>query len=73
MVNLPKDLNFIRKMIEIGLRELNANARVSDFIELANVYSELWMFERKQEGLEKVLARFWGMAGATDLAKHPFS
>lgn len=73
MVNLDEDLEFVRKMIEVGLKKLNASVKVSDFVELANVYSRLWLSERKQEGLENVLTRFWGMAGMTDLARdlHP--
>lgn len=65
-VNLPEDLNFIRDMITVGLKKIDGTAKVSDFIKLANVYSKLWLAERKPAGLEDILPRFWGMAGVTD-------
>ena len=65
-VNLPEDLNFIRDMITVGLKKIDGTAKVSDFIKLANVYSKLWLAERKPAGLENILPRFWGMAGVTD-------
>ena len=65
-VNLPEDLEFVRKCIETGLKMLENNATVSDYIALSNIYSKLWLAERKKEGLEKIIERFWGTAGRID-------
>ncbi len=65
-VNLPEDLWFIREAVRTGLNRLNHTVRASDFIELASIYSRLWLSERKPEGLEKILTRFWGAAGVID-------
>jgi len=64
---LPDDLEFLRQMIEVTVSLMNGKARSSDFISLSNVYSKLWLKERKPEGLEYLLPRFWGMAGVVDL------
>ncbi|MGC9219586.1 MAG: hypothetical protein ACP5G8_09365 [Athalassotoga sp.] len=66
-VNLPDDLEFIRRMVEVGLSKIIGSAKTTDFITLSNIYSKLWFDERKQEGLENILPRFWGMAGISDL------
>ncbi|MEM3546276.1 MAG: beta-N-acetylhexosaminidase [Candidatus Bathyarchaeia archaeon] len=66
-VALPKDLEFIRRSIEVGLNKLRGKATVSDYIALARLYSELWLSERKPEGLELIVTRLWGAAGRTDL------
>jgi hypothetical protein len=34
---------------------------------LSNLYSKLWLRERKAEGLETVVGRFWGAAGKEDM------
>jgi len=34
---------------------------------LSDSYSRLWLAERKPEGLERIVKRFWGAAGRTDL------
>jgi len=67
-VLLPKDLSFIREAILTCLKKLEGNATVSDFIRLANLYSELWLDERKVPGLQKILNRFWGSASNIDLS-----
>jgi hexosaminidase len=64
---LPDDLEFLRQMIEVTVSLMNGKARSSDFISLSNMYSKLWLKERKPEGLEYLLPRFWGMAGVVDL------
>jgi len=64
---LPDDLEFLRQMIEVTVSLMNGKARSSDFISLSNVYSKLWLKERKPQGLEYLLPRFWGMAGVVDL------
>lgn len=66
-VTLPKDLGFIRKCLEAGVNRLRGEATVSDYVTLARLYSELWLSERKPEGLELIITRLWGAAGRTDL------
>ena len=66
-VNLPEDLNFIRMCLEVCLRRLKGEATASDYITLASIYAGLWLAERKPEGLERVISRFWGSAGRIDL------
>ncbi|MCW4025910.1 MAG: family 20 glycosylhydrolase, partial [Candidatus Bathyarchaeota archaeon] len=64
---LPADLGFIRQMIEAGTKVFEDKAKVSDFLALSNSYSKLWLGERKPEGLERIVERFWGAAGRTDM------
>jgi len=67
-VCLPKDLEFIRQLVETGTRILAGdNVKVSEYIALSKMFSELWLAERKPEGLERIVARFWGAAGKEDL------
>ena len=66
-VTLPKDLEFIRRCLETGLKRIEGKATVSDYIALARIYSELWLSERKPEGLELIVTRLWGAAGRIDL------
>lgn len=65
-VPLPEDLEFIRSCIEVCLKRLNNTVKPSDFISLANKYCKLWLSERKPNGLEKIVERFWGAAGRID-------
>jgi len=65
-VPLPEDLDFIRRMVETGINVLDGKAKVSDFLALFNSYSKLWLAERKPEGLERIVERFWGAAGKVD-------
>jgi len=65
-VNLPEDLEFIRKCLQVGLRRISGEIAPSDLISLANSYARLWLSERKPEGLERILERFWGAAGRVD-------
>ena len=65
-VPLPEDLDFIRRMVETGIKVLDDRAKVSDFLALSNSYAKLWLAERKPEGLERIVERFWGAAGKTD-------
>jgi hexosaminidase len=64
---LPLDLEFIRRLIGLGVRVLSGEARVSDCIALSRMYAELWLSERKPEGLERIIGRFWGAAGRVDM------
>ena len=66
-VRLPNDLDFIRRLIDLGVKVLNGEARVSDYIALSRIYAELWLNERKPEGLGRIIERFWGAAGRTDM------
>ena len=65
--HLPEDLDFIRRLLETGVKILNNDAKVSDFIVLSNLYSKLWLGERKPEGLVTILQRLWGAAGREDM------
>lgn len=65
-VPLPEDLVFMRRMVETGVKVLDNEAKVSDFLALSNSYSKLWLAERKPQGLERIVERFWGAAGRTD-------
>ncbi|MEM5821983.1 MAG: beta-N-acetylhexosaminidase [Ignisphaera sp.] len=64
---LPDDLNFIRSFLEATLKSINGNIKVSEYIALAREYSNLWLRERKIEGLENIVGRFWRAAGIHDL------
>jgi len=66
-IRLPKDLDFIRRLIDLGVKVLSDKARVSDYIALSRIYAELWLNERKPEGLERIIERFWGAAGREDM------
>ncbi|MGQ9479309.1 MAG: beta-N-acetylhexosaminidase [Thermoproteota archaeon] len=63
---LPRDLEFIRDCVKVGLRRLCGEAKPSDFIYLSNNYSRFWLSERKPEGLERIIERLWGAAGRID-------
>ncbi|HFC49112.1 MAG TPA: hypothetical protein ENJ59_00080 [Thermofilum sp.] len=62
-VDLPRDLDFIRKAIIVGLKRLENKDDPADYILLADIYAKLWLEERKPHGLEKITQRFWGAAG----------
>lgn len=64
---LPDDLDFIRSFLEATLKSINGNIKVSEYIALAREYSNLWLRERKIEGLENIIGRFWRAAGIHDL------
>lgn len=64
---LPKDLDFAKRLLALGIRVIEGEAKVSDYITLLNIYAGLWLEERKPEGLERIVERFWGMAGKVDL------
>jgi hypothetical protein len=64
---LPEDLDFIRRMLETGVRIFDNDVKVSDFIVLSNLYSKLWLRERKPEGLATIIQRLWGAAGREDM------
>jgi len=66
-LNLPRDLDFIRKCIELGLKKINGLDSISDYIGLSGIYAELWLDERKPNGLERILGRFWSAAAYRDL------
>jgi len=65
-VNLPEDLEFIRRCLQVGIKRIRGDVRPSDLISLANYYSRLWLAERKPEGLERIVERLWGAAGRID-------
>jgi hexosaminidase len=64
---LPEDLDFIRRLIKTGIKVLNKKVKVSDYLVLSDLYSKLWLEERKTEGLETIIQRFWGAAGREDV------
>ena len=65
-LTLPQDLQFAVDFYGVVLKALEGKASVSDYVALAKKYSELWLAERKKEGLERVLGRFWRAAGIAD-------
>lgn len=68
-IKLPEDLDFIRRLLELGIKILEGADKVSDYITLSNIYAKLWLRERKPEGLETIIGRFWGAAGRIDLLR----
>ncbi|MCS7110879.1 MAG: beta-N-acetylhexosaminidase [Ignisphaera sp.] len=66
-VKLPEDLNFIRDFLKAVLKSIDGCLTVSDYIALAKEYSDLWLKERKIDGLENIVGRFWRAAGVCDL------
>jgi hexosaminidase len=65
---LPEDLDFIRRLLTLGVEILEGREKVSDYISISNVYAKLWLKERKPEGLERIVERFWGAAGRVDMS-----
>jgi len=68
-LSLPKDLDFIRQCLEVGLRKVEGTVTVADFLRLAAIYADLWLNERKPNGLERVYARFWAAAAQVELER----
>ena len=66
-VKLSDDLAFIRRMIKLGVSNLDNEAKVSDYIAISKIYTDLWLRERKPEGLERIVTRLWGSAGRIDM------
>ncbi|RJS84728.1 beta-N-acetylhexosaminidase [Candidatus Bathyarchaeota archaeon] len=64
---LPEDLYFIRLCIAACVKRLRNDISASDLIALSSLYSKLWLSERKEQGLERIVSRFWGAAGRVDL------
>ena len=64
---LPEDLGFIRRLVMLGGGSLDNGAKVSDYLVLCNLYSRLWLQERKPEGLGRIVGRFWAAAGREDM------
>jgi hypothetical protein len=50
----------------MAVKALDGRITASDYIMLANLYSRLWLQERKPEGLGKFVSKFWSMAGRAD-------
>ncbi|HDD34261.1 MAG TPA: beta-N-acetylhexosaminidase [Thermofilaceae archaeon] len=68
-VNLPRDLEFIKRCLEVGVRKVEGRVTVADFLSLASMYADLWLAERKREGLERVYSRFWKAAALVELER----
>ncbi len=68
-VRLPRDLEFIKRCLEVGLRKVEGRATASDFLGLASLYADLWLSERKPANLARVYARFYGAAALLDLER----
>jgi hexosaminidase len=66
-IGLPRDLTFIREALNIAIKRLDNSIKSSDLIDLSRDYTSLWLSERKPEGLEVVITRFWGAAGRIEL------
>jgi hexosaminidase len=66
-LSLPRDLDFLRRCIEVGLKKIDGYDSISDYISLSSIYADLWLEERKPNGLERILGRFWSVASHRDL------
>jgi len=66
-VNLPEDLAFIRQAVRVAIKRLENTVTAADLIELSNCYCRLWRQERKKEGLDRIIGRFWAAAGRVEL------
>jgi len=66
---LPEDLAFIRDCLKLGLMKIEGKGTVSSYLRLAVNYTNLWLKERKVEGLDRIVRRFWGAAGSLELEK----
>ncbi len=62
-LSLPEELSFLKEMLEVCLKKLEGKVNPSHYLNLARRYKELWLKERKEEGLERIYARFWYLAG----------
>lgn len=68
-VRLPRDLDFIRRCVEVGLRKVEGKATAADFLGLASLYADLWLSERKPANLARVYARFYSAAALLELER----
>ncbi|MEM4868707.1 MAG: beta-N-acetylhexosaminidase [Ignisphaera sp.] len=64
-VELPPDLDFMKRFYIATLKAIKNNISVQDYIELSNIYTRLWLNERKIQGLDAIIKKFWGAAGVT--------
>lgn len=62
-IALPEDLGFIREILRVCLKKLAGKVESQDYLDLARRYKKLWLRERKEEGLGRIYARFWYVAG----------
>lgn len=69
VVKLPRDLEFIRRCLEVGLRKVEGRATAADFLGLASLYADLWLSERKPANLLRVYTRFYSAAATMELEK----
>jgi len=69
-VVLPQDLQFIREFYKACLKALDGKVMTSDYIDLAKLYKELWLSERKPQGLEDVIGKFWRAAGLVEIEEN---
>jgi len=63
---LPPDLSFMRDLARLAQDVIERRARVSEYVAVASEYSDLWLSERKPNGLSEILTRFWGSAAVLD-------
>ena len=68
-VELPPDLAFIKRCLEVGLRKVEGKATAADFLGLASLYADLWLRERKPANLARVYARFYSAAALLELER----
>ncbi|MEM3974455.1 MAG: beta-N-acetylhexosaminidase [Ignisphaera sp.] len=69
LINLPKELEFVKEFYKLVLKVLDGRETASDYIALAKMYIELWLSERKPQGLETVVGKFWRAAGVTEMER----
>lgn len=68
-VLLPRDLEFIKRCLDVGLRKVEGKATVADFVGLASIYADLWLNERKPANLARVYTRFYSAAALLELER----
>jgi len=68
-VELPPDLAFIKRCLEVGLRKVEGRATAADLLGLASLYADLWLRERKPANLARVYARFYSAAALLELER----
>jgi len=69
-VALPQDLQFIKEFYKACLKALDDKVMTSDYIDLAKLYKEQWLSERKPQGLEEVIGKFWRAAGLVEIEEN---
>jgi len=57
-LQLPSDMQFIKKFIKIVIKKIDNKLKIGDVIDLCREYKQLWLKERKQNNLDTVINKF---------------